>query len=356
MRLRAVCVFTAALALLPGSLLSSAESTNQAPDFKEVYELLRAHLKGISETELNRAAVQGLVSGLRPKVSLVTNHPSGAAAADGPLVSKSSLFGGGILYLRVARVEKGLDNAVREAYSNLGTTNSLNGVVLDLRFTPGADYAAAAAVGELFLKKEVPLLDWGNGVVMSKKKEEALAGPVAVLVNHHTSGAAEALAAVLRETGAGLLLGSPTAGEAMVAQEFPLRNGQKLRVATAAVELGDGRALPIQGLKPDINVEVALQDEQTYYADAYAVPRTGVATGAAGSVATNLAAGTNRVSRRGRFNEAELVRERREGVSLDLETPVGKDGELEQPLVHDPALARAIDVLKGLAVVRRSRS
>ena len=32
---------------------------------------------------------------------------------------------------------------------------------------------------------------------------------------------------------------------------------------------------------------------------------------------TNLAAGTNHAPRRGRFNEAELVRERKDGVALD---------------------------------------
>ena len=67
--------------------------------------------------------------------------------------------------------------------------------------------------------------------------------PVAVLVNRQTAGAAEALAAVLRETGAGLILGSRTAGQAMVAQEFPLKNGERLRIATAPVQLGDGSAL-----------------------------------------------------------------------------------------------------------------
>ena len=58
---------------------------------------------------------------------------------------------------------------------------------------------------------------------------------------------------------------------------------------------------------------------------------------------------------RRRFNEAELVREKREGASFDLEVN-DRNGEPERPLVHDPALARALDLLKGLAVVRHSGS
>ena len=54
----------------------------QAPDFKEVYDLIRAHLAGMSEAQLNRAAVGALVSGLAPRVSLVTNAAAASAAAE----------------------------------------------------------------------------------------------------------------------------------------------------------------------------------------------------------------------------------------------------------------------------------
>ena len=49
------------------------------------------------------------------------------------------------------------------------------------------------------------------------------------------------------------------------------------------------------------------------------------------------------------------MRERREGISeADLTAP--RDRELDKPLVNDPALARALDLLKGLALVRQTRS
>ena len=148
-------------------------------------------------------------------------------------------------------------------------------MILDLRYAAGDDYAAAAATAELFIKKEQPLLDWGTGMVRSKDKSDAISLPVAVLVNRQTAGAAEALAAVLRETGSGLILGDRTAGQAMIAQEFPLKNGERLRIATAPIQLGDGSALSEQGLKPDITVEVTPADERAYYADAYKAPRQG---------------------------------------------------------------------------------
>ena len=177
-----------------------------------------------------------------------------------------------------------------------------------------------------------------------------------MVVNRETSGAAEALAALFRETGCGLILGARTAGQAMITKDFPLKNGERLRIATAQVRLGDGSALPATGVKPDITVEVSPEDERSYYADAFSsAGRTGLLADTSLSL-TNPPTGTNRNSRRARFNEAELVRERREGISLDADPSNRPEAEAERPVVRDPALARALDLLKGLAVVRQSRS
>jgi hypothetical protein len=339
----------------PVSLWGQAQAEAAAgPDFKEIYDLVRAHLAGMTEAQLNQAAVQALIAGLGPRVSLVTNGTAAHARADAPLVSKLSVFDGEIGYVRVERVGDGLAGAVREACAKLDATNKLTGVILDLRYAAGDDYASAAATAELFVRKPQALLNWGNGMVQSKENNNARSVPVAVLVNRQTAGAAEALAAVLRQTGAGLILGSITAGQATIAEEFPLKNGERLRIATAPIQLGDGSALSSQGLKPDIAVEVAPADERAFYGDAYKLP-SGTGLPSAGALGpTNAASGTNRVARRQRFNEAELVRERREGVS-EADVTALRESELEKPLVGDPTLARALDLLKGLAMVRQSR-
>ena len=114
---------------------------------------------------------------------------------------------------------------------------------------------------------------------------------------------------------------------------------------------------PPQGVKPDITVEVSAQDERAYYADAFQPAARSAALAGSSLSVTNQVNGTNRPARRSRFNEAELVRERKEGIALDLDVAAGKNGGREElPMVQDPALARALDVLKGLAVVRHSRS
>lgn len=326
---------------------------DEGPDFKEVYELIRQHVAGMSEAQLNRAAVEGLVNALSPKVTLVTNETAESSSAESPMV-RSNLFEGDIVYLRIKRVADGLEKEIRDACQPSNGTNKFKGLVLDLRYATGDDYLAAASAVDLFVKKEQTLLFWGTKPVQSKEKKDAITMPVAVLVNKQTAGAPEALAAMLRQAGAGLILGSPTAGKAMVAKDFPLKDGEKLRIATSPIVMGDGSSVSSQGLRPDIPVEVSAADQRAYFADAFKViQRT---NGASGSLsATNLAATTNRNVRRPRFNEAELVRERREGATLDTDESE-KETEPEKPVVHDPVLARALDLLKGLAVVRHSPS
>ncbi|HEY5910597.1 MAG TPA: S41 family peptidase, partial [Verrucomicrobiae bacterium] len=287
-------------------------------------------------------------------VALVPGGNPPLELTGGPLLKATNVFEGTIGYLRVSRVEEGLAKAVREAYRGL-ETNKPNGLVLDLRFTGGEDYEAAADAADLFLSKERSLLDWGAGLARSKTKRDAITIPLAVLVNDQTARAAEALAAVLRETSVALLLGRKTSGQALITQEYPLKNGQRLRIATASIQVGEGVLLTSQGVKPDILVEVSAADERAYFADAYKDPaRTNPPP--SGSFSSSQQDGTNRL-RRARLNEAELVRERRDGILGEMETAtIRAEADAERVTVRDPVLARALDLLKGLALVRQSRS
>jgi C-terminal processing protease CtpA/Prc len=347
--------FLLTLVAVPGVWAQSGGDPAAAPDFREVYDAIRSHATGLSEAELNRAAVEGLVSVLSPRVMLLTNSSAAKPSKDLPLVSQALTMEGEIAYIRVERVGPGLSKAVREAWQLLARTNKLKGVALDLRYTDGDDYAAAADTVDLFVKRNLPLLNWGNGLVKSKEKTDAISVPVAVLVNRFTSRASEALAAAMRETGAGLILGGRTAGQAMVAQDFALKNGAQLRIGTAPVQLGDGSALSTQGIKPDITVEVTAEEERAYYGDPYKFPGRIDLSAGVGLTLTNQPGATNRPLRRPRLNEAELVRERREGLS-EGDLTGAREHEPDKPVVVDPALARALDLLKGLAVVRQSRS
>src|SRR5262249_58292049 len=115
----------------------------------------------------------------------------------------------------------------------------------------------------------------------------------------------------------GLLIGATTSGQASMAKEFALHTGQRLRIAVAPVQVGNGQTLPHTGLKPDIQVEVSPDDELAWFDDAYKVlskPRRGAVAAATATNEVNVTS-TNRASRR-RINEAGLVRMLKEGQDI----------------------------------------
>src|SRR5437762_11086422 len=82
--------------------------TNDPPHFQEVFRLLRAHQPNASEEDLNRAAVQGLLTQFYPRVILVTNDSPAGAPAETSLVSQATVYEKLYGYVRVARVATGL--------------------------------------------------------------------------------------------------------------------------------------------------------------------------------------------------------------------------------------------------------
>ena len=99
--------------ILLATPFARAAETNAAPDFKEVYDLVRQHLTGMADTDLNRAAVEGLFTNLRGKVTLVAGEGT-AARTNVALVSKSATLENDVAYVRVDRVEAGLDYLISE--------------------------------------------------------------------------------------------------------------------------------------------------------------------------------------------------------------------------------------------------
>jgi hypothetical protein len=64
--------------------LTRAAAAPPTPKFEEVFKVLSTNLGGVSAADLDRAAVQGLIAQLGPRVALVdgaTRDPLGSPAA-----------------------------------------------------------------------------------------------------------------------------------------------------------------------------------------------------------------------------------------------------------------------------------
>lgn len=332
-----------------GSLVVSALAapTSELPaDFPGVYELIRTNLSGVQANELDAAALEGLAKRFPGQILISTNSPTGTTPPLSQGIASTKVFDDAYGYVRVGSIESGLAEELKTTWKNLQSTNSLKGLVLDLRFAQGNDFAAVAKVADVFLREEKPLLNLPTEAFRSEKKSEAIAVPLSVLVNPQTAGAAEALAAVLRETASALLIGQTTAGRSGIYRSFPLADGRQLQVATAVVTLGSGQSLPVSGVQPDITVQTIPTDENRFLED----PFYKSAEVLAAEEAEKAAAATDNP----RINEAELVRRSREGLPNQA-TETVKIPEIEVPVVRDPVLARGLDLLKGLAMVREFR-
>jgi C-terminal processing protease CtpA/Prc len=80
--------------------------------------------------------------------------------------------------------------------------------------------------------------------------------PIAILVNEQTGAGGEEVAATLRETGVGYLIGKHTFGALAGGRNYPLQNGSTLQIAVAACRSGQGQEIEHKGLEPDLTVEL----------------------------------------------------------------------------------------------------
>jgi hypothetical protein len=330
----------------------SADTTlpGNLPPLLELRDILRKNVKDLPEAELDNVASQALLDRVQGRI--LAPGESFNEESDQAAIQVKRIFEPGCLYVRIGQVSLGLAPQLAAILRDTNLLAGTRGLVLDLRFAGGTDYVGAANAANLLVAGDTPLLDWGEGIVRGTSKERGWDLPITVLVNHETRGAAEALAATLRSAHVGLVIGNRTAGKAAVYREIPLADGRRLRLATARVRAGENSILGPEGVQPDISVKVTPEHERAYLSD----PFTGITPGTGLPSGTNQVVGTVNVRRR--LTEAELVRQRRgnqEGIAgSDLPPPIASGPKT--PVVRDPVLGRALDLIKGLAVLQPAHS
>jgi hypothetical protein len=154
----------------------------------------------------------------------------------------------------------------------------------------------------------------GDDLDSAKAAENLFASqklPLAILVNGETRGAAENLAADLRTARTGLIFGGSTE------------------------------------IKADITVTVKTEDEKKFFENPYA---------SLSQSETNSSAATNDFATFiDHTSEADLVRAKIKDGDEDENSAAAARPAPAKPVIRDPVLARAVDLIQGLAVVRQSR-
>ena len=180
----------------------------------------------------------------------------------------SQLVPGGIGYIYVSRFRDNTGEQVYEALEDLKRFDIL-ALILDLRSNPGGSEEAAADVvgqflppGSLFLYLE----DWHGDrqeqlVRPELNRLELGELPMVVLVNQGTVGEAEAVAAVLQETGLAVLMGTKTFGKGGTYNFIELANGSAIYLPVLRWYTPLGHELGRSGIEPDFPVTYQREDE-----------------------------------------------------------------------------------------------
>ena len=211
---------------------------------------------------------------------------------------KSAILESNVAYLHVSQVGKNLADEIRAAQTALAVSNKIAGTVLDLRFADGTDLDSAKAAVDLFASEKLPL---------------------AILVNGGTTGAAETLASELRAAHAGLVFES-VVGPAQTNTETTLL------------------------AQPDIAVAIGTEDERAFMENPYAMPVP--------DETNSLSATNNLLPFVDYTSEADLVRAKIKDGDEDENPPPPRKAGAQKPFIRDLVLARAVDLIKGLAIVR----
>jgi hypothetical protein len=159
-----------------------------------------------------------------------------------------------------------------------------------------------------------------------------------VVVNAGTSGAGEALAAALQDTGRAIVVGARTAGRGGLFREWAFPGGSNwLRMATHAAFRADGSALVGDGVVPDlvVTVEPAAEARMLRLQESAGVGRW-----------------VNDAPGRPLQSEAALVRGENPGVDVWRERldgmRSGKRPRNDEVPTRDVALQRAFDLFRAL--------
>ncbi|MEO7167687.1 MAG: S41 family peptidase [Spartobacteria bacterium] len=316
--------------------------TLEPEDLQKVIPLLKEHYvdpSALSETELRRATLAGLLSRLGRGAVLLPARPAASPAAP-PFYRE--IIAGHIGYLRPGDLSR---PQLQEMDTTLRwfTGKSVDAVILDLRSGGETnDYEFAAEFADRFVAKNKPLFSLrgaGGKVVRDfvAKQDPIFSGFVVLLADGETAGAMEALAAVLRSSDKAILIGEKTAGRAVDYTDLPLPSGKILRVAVAEAILPERQPRFPEGIPPDLPVALPRKEKREIFSQS-------LTKGMEPFVFEND---------RPHLNEAALLA----GTNPEIEAAQAAQQRRAQgddkPALHDVALQRAVDLVTSIGVYEK---
>jgi carboxyl-terminal processing protease len=239
--------------LQAGDLLKSVGGVNT----REVSIIIgESLLRGEPGTNVDLEVIRGR----QPEPIAITVERS--TSSSDPVSYK--MLTGNIGYVRVVAFETGSDERVARAVQSVKSSGATS-LVVDVRDSFGRMAGEGAQVAGLFVSGGVAaILQNRNGEPSDLTIEAgrvAFDGPMTLLVNRGTSGAAEILGSAIRHAKRGDLVGERTAGRGGIQKAIPLKDGSGLVLSVSQYSTPEGETLLGTGLAPTVEIDGAPQGE-----------------------------------------------------------------------------------------------
>jgi peptidase S41-like protein len=240
--------------------------------FQEILSRLRSDYvdpTAVNAQALDQVAMIELLSKLGPGVRLRLRSELEKPAVARPF--RSEILNDHFGYIRCGTLNQNTLVKLDDALGSFRNQN-VRGVIVDLRTAPeSTDYHLA---GE-FISRFLPKGTLAYRIVSAKANQERsfsstldplYQGPLAVLIDQNSAGAAEVIAAALKVKAHALLIGQKTTGSAAEYQSTPVGNNLLLAIAVTQVQVPNYPGIFPNGVQPDISVSQPVEQERSILA------------------------------------------------------------------------------------------
>jgi carboxyl-terminal processing protease len=272
-------------------------------------------------------------------------------------------------YIRITSFSEQTDSGLKSAIAAIKkeSKGNLTGLVLDLRNNPGGLLDQAIAVSDDFLDKGEIVSTRGrnpdDGQRWTAEAGDLLDGkPVIVLINGGSASASEIVSGALQDHHRAILMGTKSFGKGSVQSIIPIPNHGAIRLTTARYYTPSGRSIQAKGIDPDIEVEPAkietVDDNGKHEADlrgALANPDAEKKAPEINNQEGNTQPGPESQNGAQPEKKDQPPANVQPGTNVDQDQKKPHVGS-EKIAITDPEkdyqLARALDLLQGLALVK----
>ena len=189
-----------------------------------------------------------------------------------PPTVQSSVVAPGVVHLRVRQFLENTPSSVIAELDKIRKKGALNGIVLDLRNSPGGLLSSSIELAAMLLPEDALIASTtgrladaqqtfrANPLAIDRLDRQIPAPwpaylrtvPLIVLVNQGTASGSEIVAAALRDNGRARLVGSKTFGRGSIQTVRALGPDAAIKLTTAMVLTPAGQTFHRKGLEPDV--------------------------------------------------------------------------------------------------------